>query len=158
MKAVFPGTFDPVTLGHVDIIKRAGLIFPHIIIAVSDNKNKKTLLSTEKRAELVSRVCQSISVPAKLEVISYSSMLIDLFEDEQHSFIIRGVRSNKDLSYENNMAHMNQQLKPKLDTLFFPSIAYAHVSSSLVREILLYEGDISPFVPPEVCDFINNES
>lgn len=156
MKVIFPGTFDPITLGHVDIIKRASLIFPAFTVAVAVNRSKSTLLPLNQRFDMVNELCHRIQSSSNIDVITYDSMLVDLFDLDVPGVVIRGIRSNKDISYENNMAHMNQQLRPYLDTVFFPSIAYAHVSSSLVREVLLHGGDISPFVPDHVTHFFAN--
>lgn len=147
-KAIYPGTFDPMTNGHIDLIQRASKIFDALIIAVSDGITKQTLFTHNQRLEFASHVaCQHRNV----SVISFDGLLVDCARNEGATVIIRGLRAVSDFEYEFQMAGMNQQLSPQLDTLFLAaSTQYTFISSSIIREIARLGGPVTEFVPADV--------
>ena len=146
--AIYPGSFDPITNGHVDLIKRASNIFDEVIVAITQNAKKSSFLSIEQR---VSATKNSIKSLKNVRVLSFNSLLVDFAKDHQAQIIIRGLRAVSDFEYEFQLSGMNKRLNPDIETLFMtPSEEFANISSSLVREILSLGGDITPFVPEEV--------
>ena len=146
--AIYPGSFDPITNGHVDLIKRASNIFDEVIVAITQNAKKSSFLSIEQR---VSATENSIKSLKNVRVLSFNSLLVDFAKDHQAQIIIRGLRAVSDFEYEFQLSGMNKRLNPDIETLFMtPSEEFANISSSLVREILSLGGDITPFVPEEV--------
>ena len=146
--AIYPGSFDPITNGHVDLIKRASKIFDEVIIAITQNANKSSFLSIDERVGAVESSIDSLS---NTRVLSFNSLLVDFARDHDAQIIIRGLRAVSDFEYEFQLSGMNKRLNSEIETLFMtPSEEFANISSSLVREILSLGGDISPFVPPQV--------
>ena len=146
--AIYPGSFDPITNGHIDLIKRASKLFDEVIIAITQNANKSSFLSIEQR---VSAAENSISSLTNIRVLSFNTLLVDFAKEHNAQIIIRGLRAVSDFEYEFQLSGMNKRLNSQIETLFMtPSEEFANISSSLVREILLLGGDISPFVPSEV--------
>ena len=146
--AIYPGSFDPITNGHIDLIKRASKLFDEVIIAITQNANKSSFLSIDQR---VSAAENSISSLTNTTVLSFNNLLVDFAKDQNAQIIIRGLRAVSDFEYEFQLSGMNKRLNSQIETLFMtPSEEFANISSSLVREILLLGGDISPFVPSEV--------
>ena len=146
--AIYPGSFDPITNGHVDLIKRASKIFDEVIIAITQNANKSSFLSIDQRVGAVESSIKSLS---NTRVLSFNSLLVDFARDHNAQIIIRGLRAVSDFEYEFQLSGMNKRLNSEIETLFMtPSEEFANISSSLVREILSLGGDISPFVPPQV--------
>ena len=146
--AIYPGSFDPITNGHVDLIKRASKIFDEVIIAITQNANKSSFLSIDQRVGAVESSIESLS---NTRVLSFNSLLVDFARDHDAQIIIRGLRAVSDFEYEFQLSGMNKRLNSEIETLFMtPSEEFANISSSLVREILSLGGDISPFVPPQV--------
>ena len=146
--AIYPGSFDPITNGHIDLIKRASKLFDEVIIAITQNASKSSFLSIEER---VSAAENSISSLKNTKVLSFNSLLVDFASDHNAQIIIRGLRAVSDFEYEFQLSGMNKRLNSEIETLFMtPSEEFANISSSLVREILMLGGDISPFVPSEV--------
>ena len=146
--AIYPGSFDPITNGHIDLIKRASKLFDEVIIAITQNANKSSFLSIEQR---VSAAENSISSLTNTTVLSFNNLLVDFAKEQNAQIIIRGLRAVSDFEYEFQLSGMNKRLNSQIETLFMtPSEEFANISSSLVREILLLGGDISPFVPSEV--------
>ena len=146
--AIYPGSFDPITNGHVDLIKRASKIFDEVIIAITQNANKSSFLSIDQRVGAVESSIDSLS---NTRVLSFNSLLVDFARDHDAQIIIRGLRAISDFEYEFQLSGMNKRLNPEIETLFMtPSEEFANISSSLVREILSLGGDISPFVPSQV--------
>ena len=147
-KAIYPGTFDPVTNGHIDIIKRACSIFDKIIIAVADNKDKKTMFDLEKRVEMMKKAVKEFN---KIEVKPFNSLLVDFAKKEDTKIIIRGLRAVSDFEYELQMGYANKSLNNEIDTIYLmPNLNNAFISSSVVRSILKYNGDVSHLVPKEI--------
>jgi pantetheine-phosphate adenylyltransferase len=146
--AIYPGSFDPITNGHVDLIKRASKIFDEVIIAITQNANKSSFLTIEQRVGAVESSIKSLN---NTRVLSFNSLLVDFARDHDAQIIIRGLRAVSDFEYEFQLSGMNKRLNSEIETLFMtPSEEFANISSSLVREILSLGGDISPFVPAQV--------
>ncbi len=146
-KAVYAGTFDPITNGHIDVINRATNIFDRIIIGVSGTP-KKTMFSLEERIAMIEEIYQNNT---RIIVKGFSCLLVDFVRSASARTIIRGIRAVSDFDYEFQLALMNRKIDPEIDTLFLmPSEKYFFVSSSLVKEIAFLGGDISKLVPPLV--------
>jgi len=146
--AVYPGTFDPITNGHLDILKQALIIFDRVVIAVAPNVSKSPLFSLEERLQMIR---QSIDKQNGVEVISSEGLTVELARQVKVQAIIRGIRTGEDLAAENQMALMNRHLAPELTTIaFFPGEPFAYVSSSLIKEVHKFGGDITHHVPPAV--------
>jgi pantetheine-phosphate adenylyltransferase len=144
-KAIYPGTFDPITNGHIDIIQRASEMFDDIIVAVAQNKAKSPMFSVEERVAMAKKATKSIS---NVQVISFHSLLVDLSDELDANIIIRGIRAVSDFEYEFQMGYANSSLKKELETIFLmPSLEYAFISSSIVRSILPFNGRIEHLVP-----------
>ena len=148
-KAIYPGTFDPVTNGHVDIISRAANIFPELVVAVASNKSKKPYLDLETRISLLEEVIGHLP---GVQVIGFDILLIDFVLQQNAGIILRGLRAVSDFEYEFQLAGMNRKLSKQVETLFLtPSENLMFISSTLVREIAILNGDISQFVPEAVA-------
>lgn len=146
---VFPGSFDPLTNGHVDIIRRAAALFDRVIVAVAQNNSKKGLLPIAQRVQLAQTVLRDDS---RIEVQSFTGLLVDFAREQQADFVLRSLRGAGDVSWELQLASMNRRLAPTVETLFMaPSAETAAISSTLVREIALNHGDVSAFVDPRVA-------
>ena len=152
MIAIYPGSFDPLTLGHEDIIKRAALFFDRLIVAVGVNDSKQYMIDTEDRVKLIKLACKSIK---NLDVISYHGLTVQLAKEKKADFIIRSIRNSVDFDYESQQANVNRDLDETIETIFFaPTSLYRHVSSSLVRQVVAVDGDISPFVSDPIKSFL----
>lgn len=152
IKAIYPGTFDPITYGHLDIIKRANNLFSHLCIAITDNTTKSPWLDTKTRYALM---CSSTQTLPNVSVCTFDGLLVELAHNTQASVLVRGVRGSQDLDYELNMAWANRTLAPTLETVFLaPSPGTQAISSSLVRDIARFDGDLTPFVPQNVADVL----
>ena len=146
--AIYPGSFDPITNGHLDLIKRASKLFDEVIIAITQNGNKSSFLSIDQRVDAVNK---SITPLNNTRVLSFDSLLVDFAIEHNAQIIIRGLRAVSDFEYEFQLSGMNKRLNPGIETLFMtPSEEFANISSSLVREIYTLGGDISAFVPDTV--------
>jgi len=146
--AVCAGTFDPITMGHLDVIERAARIFPRVVIAVATNSGKNPLFSLDDRIALVR---ESTAHLKGIEIESFSGLLVDFAEAVKVRVIVRGLRAFSDFEYEFQMALTNRKLKPKIETIFLmPKQDYSYVSSSNVREVAQLGGDTTQFVPPPV--------
>ncbi|EDK12955.1 pantetheine-phosphate adenylyltransferase [Haemophilus influenzae] len=145
---IYPGTFDPITNGHLDIIERSAVIFPRALVAVANSPSKKPLFSLEERVELVR---QSVAHLSNVEVFGFSDLLANVIKQHNISAIIRGVRTTTDFEYELQLAALNRLLTKGVDSLFFPPVEkWAFVSSTIVREIYLHGGDVAELVPVPV--------
>jgi pantetheine-phosphate adenylyltransferase len=146
--AIYPGTFDPITNGHLDLVTRATQIFDEVIIAISDNPRKNPLFNTQERIEMVS---DSVSHISNAQVDSFDDLLVNYVQRKHAKFVIRGLRAVSDFEYEFQLASANRRLNKDVETIFLtPSEANYFISSSLVREISYYDGDVSSFVPSGV--------
>ena len=146
--AIYPGSFDPITNGHVDLIHRACKLFDKVIIAITQNTNKDSFLSINQRVKAVESAIEPLT---NTRVLSFDSLLVDFAREHNAQIIIRGLRAVSDFDYEFQLSGMNKRLNPAIETLFMtPSEEFANISSSLVREILFLGGDISQFVPESV--------
>ena len=151
--AVYPGTFDPITNGHVDLIARAAVLFPQLIVAVASNSLKKPFFSLEQRIALVK---SAVAHLPGVQVLGFNTLLVEFVKQQHAQFIIRGLRTGSDFEYEFQLAGLNRQLSRHIETLFLtPSVDCMFISSSLVRELALVGGDITPFVPPCVVEALN---
>ena len=145
---IYPGTFDPITNGHLDIIERSAVIFPRVLVAVANSPSKKPLFSLDERVELVR---QSVAHLSNVEVFGFSDLLANVIKQHNISAIIRGVRTTTDFEYELQLASLNRLLTKGVDSLFFPPAEkWAFVSSTIVREIYLHGGDVAELVPVPV--------
>jgi len=145
---IYPGTFDPITNGHLDIIERSAVIFPRVLVAVANSPSKKPLFSLDERVELVR---QSVAHLSNVEVFGFSDLLANVIKQHNISAIIRGVRTTTDFEYELQLAALNRLLTKGVDSLFFPPAEkWAFVSSTIVREIYLHGGDVAELVPVPV--------
>lgn len=146
--AIYPGTFDPITLGHQDLIRRAAGLFGTVVVSVAQAHHKKTLLSLDERVALVREVVRPYD---NVRVESFTGLVIDFAKSQGAKVMLRGVRSTTDLDYETQLAGMNRVLAPDLETVFLtPDGRYQHISSTMVREIAILQGDVSQFVAPQV--------
>ena len=146
--AIYPGSFDPITNGHIDLIKRASKLFDEVIIGITQNSKKSAFLSIDQRLDMASTTLSDIS---NIKVMSFNTLLVDFAKAQNAQVILRGLRAVSDFEYEFQLSGMNKHLNPTIETLFMtPAEQYANISSSLVREILSLGGDISHFVPKSV--------
>jgi pantetheine-phosphate adenylyltransferase len=153
--AVYPGTFDPITLGHEDIVHRAANLFDEVIVAVAGSTNKRTLFSLEERVSLAQRVFKEAD---NVKVVGFSGLLMKFVSEQGAQIVIRGLRAASDFEYEFQLAGMNRKIYPKLETLFLtPAEQYMFVSSTLVREVAMLDGDVTQFVSPIVKAAILNK-
>lgn len=143
--AIYPGTFDPITNGHLDIIARAAKLYHTVIVAVAVNRNKTPLFSLEERVALVSAVIPDFT---NVQVIGFDNLLVDCARAQGAQVILRGLRAASDFEYEFQLAGMNRRLAADLETVFLtPAEQYEFISSSMIREIAQFKGDVSSFVP-----------
>ena len=146
--AIFPGSFDPFTIGHKEIVDRTIPIFDKIIIAIGQNKEKKTFFSIEKRIKWINSVYNQNK---KIEVRKYTGLTINFCKQEKANYIIRGIRDNNDFNYEKKIAQINKDLDKEIETLFIiSSKKTSHISSSLIRDIIKNKGDIKKFLPKKI--------
>ena len=147
-KAIYPGTFDPVHLGHLDVIRRSAQIFQSVVVAVAANKPKGPLFSVEKR---IAMVRESLGEYPGIEVVPLEGLLVDFARRREIFTVIRGLRAVSDFEFEFQMALMNRKLEPRLETVYLtPKEDYSYLSSRIVKEVALLGGDISAFVPAQV--------
>ena len=146
-RAIYPGTFDPITNGHLDIIQRACRMFDEIIVAVAESEAKKPMFTLEQRIDMVKVVTKDFP---KIKVIGFHNLLVNLSDELEANIIIRGLRAVSDFEYELQMGYANASLKKDLETVYLmPSLEHAFVSSSVVRSILNFDGKVEHLVPPE---------
>ncbi|GBE08145.1 phosphopantetheine adenylyltransferase [bacterium BMS3Bbin11] len=146
--ALYPGTFDPATLGHVDLIRRAARLFDKVIVGVAENRDKSLLFTLEERVALLEQVVSGLE---NVRVIGFNNLLIDCVREQNADTILRGLRAVSDFEYEFQLAAMNRHLDPAIETTFLtPAESYAFLSSTLIKEVASLGGDVSEFVPPQV--------
>jgi pantetheine-phosphate adenylyltransferase len=147
--ALYAGSFDPPTNGHLDLVERAARLFPRLIVAVGKNPSREPLFPPEQRLEMLREICAPFS---NVIVDSFQGLLVDYGKRMGARVIVRGLRVGTDFEYELQIAHANADLKPELDTVFLPTRTnYGFISASLVREIASHGGDVSRYAPPVVC-------
>jgi pantetheine-phosphate adenylyltransferase len=150
MKVVYPGTFDPFTRGHEDLVRRASRLFGSVVVAIADSESKRPYFSTDERIAMAREVLKPF---ANVEVLGFSSLLMDFVHEQGAQAILRGLRAVSDFEYEFQMAGMNRNLYPDVETLFLtPDEKYMFISATIVREIARFGGDISKFVHPHVAE------
>ncbi len=153
--AIYPGTFDPLTLGHLDVIKRASVLFDKIIVAAAISTSKNTLLNIDERTEIITA---SVSHITNCTVERFDGLLVDFAKQKGADVIIRGLRAISDFEYEFQMALTNRKIAGNIETVFLmPSEKYSYISSTLVREIARYGGNVSEFVPAEAVKAIKSK-
>ncbi len=146
--AMYPGTFDPITLGHIDLVQRASRLFERVIVAVAANPGKRPMFKLDERVRLAS---ESLAHLDNVSVVGFGGLTVSYAQDNGVDVILRGLRAVSDFEYEFQLAGMNRHLADKVETMFLtPSEKYTYVSSTLVREIAAYQGDITSFVPDNV--------
>ncbi len=147
---IYPGTFDPITFGHVDLINRALTIFDRVIVAVADATHKSTLFSQEQRVRIAQTVFKD---NPKINIQPFSGLIVDFMQEHQVKTLLRGIRTISDMEHEFQLATMNRMLYPAMETLFLaPDPRFANISSTIVREIAKMKGNLQPFIPQEVIN------
>jgi pantetheine-phosphate adenylyltransferase len=153
--AVYAGSFDPATLGHLDLIERAAALFDNVIVAIGVHPTKHPLFSADERKELIQSIASHIP---NVVVDSFDGLLIEYCAAKNASVIVRGLRVTTDFEYELQIAHANADLRPQIDTIFLPTrTKHGFVSASLVREIASHGGDVSRYAPAVVCEALKNK-
>lgn len=153
--AIYPGSFDPVTFGHMDIINRAYKMFDKLIVGVLNNSSKKPLFSSEERVKIIEKLYKDTK---QIEVMSFDGLLIDFAHQVGAQVIVRGLRAVTDFDYELQLSQTNRVIAPDIDTIFLTTnLRYSYLSSSIVKEIASYGGDISEFVDKDVAIEIKNK-
>lgn len=148
-RAIYPGSFDPVTFGHLDIIKRSANLFDELIVGVLNNTSKSPLFSVEERVNMLKEATRDIP---NIKVASFSGLLVDFVKETEAYVVVRGLRAITDFEYELQLAQTNHVLNPNVDTMFLTAkLEYLYLSSTIVREVAAFGGDISKFVPEEIA-------
>ena len=154
-RAVYPGTFDPMTMGHVDLVKRASKLFDSVIIAIASSDSKKPMFTLEERIEIGNKIF--VDDP-KVEVVGFSGLLVNFAKDNDATILIRGLRVVADFEYEFQLANMNRAMSPDIESVFLtPKEEYSYISSSLVKEIATMGGDVDRFVDPVTLEALNQK-
>ena len=154
-RAVYPGTFDPMTMGHVDLVKRASKLFDTVIIAIATSDSKKPMFSLEERIEMGNKI---FAEDPKVEVVGFSGLLVNFAKDNDANILIRGLRVVADFEYEFQLANMNRAMSPDIESVFLtPKEEYSYISSSLVKEIATMGGDVTRFVDPVTLEALNQK-
>ena len=153
--AVYPGSFDPVTLGHLDIIKRASRTVDKLIVGVLNNGGKHPLFTIDERVDMLKEVTRDIP---NVKIMSFSGLLVDFARQTESTVIVRGLRAISDFDYELQMAQTNRKMNPEVDTMFLAtSLEYAYLSSTTVKEVAFFDGDIREFVPNQVVESVQRK-
>lgn len=147
-RAIYPGTFDPITNGHIDIITRAAGMFDRVVLAIAASPSKKPLFDLEERVALATEATSHLG---NIEVVGFSDLMANFARSQQANILIRGLRAVADFEYEMQLAHMNRHLMPELESVFLmPSTEWSFISSSLVKEVARHKGDVTHFLPVNV--------
>ena len=154
-RAVYPGTFDPMTMGHVDLVKRASKLFDSVIIAIASSDSKKPMFSLEERIEIGNKI---FADDPKVEVVGFSGLLVNFAKENDANILIRGLRVVADFEYEFQLANMNRAMSPDIESVFLtPKEEYSYISSSLVKEIATMGGDVTRFVDPVTLEALDQK-
>ena len=154
-RAVYPGTFDPMTMGHVDLVKRASKLFDSVIIAIASSDSKKPMFTLEERIEIGNKI---FADDPKVEVVGFSGLLVNFAKENGANILIRGLRVVADFEYEFQLANMNRAMSPDIESVFLtPKEEYSYISSSLVKEIATMGGDVDRFVDPVTLEALNQK-
>ncbi len=154
-RAVYPGTFDPMTMGHVDLVKRASKLFDSVIIAIASSNSKKPMFSLEERIEIGNKI---FADDPKVEVVGFSGLLVNFAKENDANILIRGLRVVADFEYEFQLANMNRAMSPDIESVFLtPKEEYSYISSSLVKEIATMGGDVTRFVDPVTLEALSQK-
>lgn len=153
--AVYPGSFDPITNGHLDIIKRAAKIYDHVVVGVLDNLNKKPLFTSDERASMIMKVTSGLH---NVSVDVFSGLLVDFVKMKNADVVVKGLRTVADFEYEFQMALLNKALDSDCETVFMMTdTKYSYISSSMVKEVAKLKGDLTGFVPSGIVDLVENK-
>lgn len=153
---IYPGTFDPITYGHMDVLQRASKLFDRVTVAVARNAGKNPLFTAEERVEMIR---PNLSRMTNVDVTIFAGLLVNFVMEQKADAIIRGLRALSDFEFEFNMALMNRHLQPRIETIFvMPNEQFSYTSSTLVKQVAMYGGDVKHFVPPNVADALRRRS
>lgn len=156
--AIYPGTFDPITFGHIDIIKRASALFDHLIVASAKDSNKNPLFSLDERVELIKHEIKKHDLEKVVSVEKFEGLLVEFAKNKKAQIIVRGLRAVSDFEYEFQMFGMNSRLDPSIQTIFLPASENNHfIASKLVKEVAKLNGDITKFVSSNVAEALKNK-
>ncbi|WP_367298251.1 pantetheine-phosphate adenylyltransferase [Hafnia alvei] len=154
-RAIYPGTFDPMTNGHLDLVTRAASMFDHVILAIAASPSKKPMFSLEERVALATQVTAHLH---NVEVLGFSELMAHFAQHQNANILVRGLRAVSDFEYEMQLANMNRHLMPTLESVFLmPSKEWSFISSSLVKEVARHGGDIAPFVPEIIAQALSEK-
>lgn len=149
-RIIYPGTFDPITNGHIDLVSRAARMFDEVVVAIAYGHHKNPIFTLDERVELAK---ESLAHLNNVEFVSFDGLLVNFFQEQKATAVLRGLRAISDFEYEFQLANMNRQLDPQFEAVFLtPSEQYSFISSTLVREIARLRGDVTRFVPPVVVE------
>ena len=155
IRAIYPGSFDPVTLGHLDIIQRASRSVDELIVGVLNNGGKTPLFTIDERVSMLKEVTEGL---LNVKVLSFSGLLVDFARQTEATVVVRGLRAISDFEYELQMAQTNHKLNPQVDTMFMAtSLDYSYLSSTIVKEVAFFQGDIREFVPEAIVERIQEK-
>ncbi|MCI8311357.1 MAG: pantetheine-phosphate adenylyltransferase [Lachnospiraceae bacterium] len=155
IRAIYPGSFDPVTLGHLDIMKRASKTVDELIVGVLNNGGKTPLFTIDERVSMLKEVTEGLS---NVKILSFSGLLVDFARQTEATVVVRGLRAISDFEYELQMAQTNHKLNPNVDTMFLAtSLEYSYLSSTIVKEVAFFQGDIKEFVPEQIVERIKKK-
>lgn len=154
-RVIYPGTFDPITNGHLDLVERAAKMFDEVVVGIAASEKKGPLFSLEERVQLTQQVVAHLP---NVKVTGFSKLLAQFCKEQHGNILLRGLRAVSDFEYEFQLANMNRKLAPDLETVFLtPAEHLSFISSSLIREIALLDGDVTPFVPPIIADALEEK-
>jgi len=154
-KAIYPGTFDPITNGHYDLIERAAKLFRHVVVGIAENPSKKPLFSLQERVILAQQVTENLD---NVSVVGFSGLLVNFAKEQEATVLVRGLRAVSDFEYEFQLANMNRRLFPDLESVFLtPAEENSFISSTLVKEVALHGGDVTGFVDNRVADALKQK-
>ncbi|MGR2766043.1 pantetheine-phosphate adenylyltransferase [Photobacterium sp. GSS17] len=154
-RVIYPGTFDPITNGHLDLIERAAAMFDHVIVGIAYSPSKKPLFELEERVALAKAITSHLT---NVDIVGFSGLLVDFAKEYQANVLVRGLRAVSDFEFEFQLANMNRRLMPELETVFLtPSEENSFISSTIVKEVALHKGDVSQFVDPVIADALEKK-